>query len=320
MTPIKITDTIKEMSATELREKLNYYSFTFCVNADFTKTEEMCRLIDKLEMYMMEGLLRVLESNIDFRPYQNKIYEHVENLFENQDAYNINRMMSSIRRTKLVPIDPTNEKYIKWMKNRVKYGVKTIMKTVLRSMLYPMKPIKRVPIMSKMRCKSFPSITCDITTHYKDRVKHLEKMVKKYKYDFLTGLMGKLDYIEKVDRLFEEYRLAGEEFYLGLVDINNLHNINRRNGYHYGDDVIKAVSDELRKVFRFSQLFRISGDEFAILIRHHYCTIEEANEKLSTIDGVSFAVRNVSQYTNPKQMFREIDKELSQSKSAEKRI
>ena len=57
---------------------------------------------------------------------QNKIYEKVERVFKNQDVYNINRMMSSIRRTKLVPLDAENEKYTKWMKNRVNYGVKGI--------------------------------------------------------------------------------------------------------------------------------------------------------------------------------------------------
>jgi hypothetical protein len=34
--------------------------------------------------------------------------------------------MSSLRRAKVIPIDPTNEKYVKWMRNRIKYGVRTI--------------------------------------------------------------------------------------------------------------------------------------------------------------------------------------------------
>ena len=59
-------------------------------------------------------------------PYQNKIYEKTEDYFGNQDAYNINRMMSSLRRAKVVPIDSTNDKYMTWMSNRVKYGINTL--------------------------------------------------------------------------------------------------------------------------------------------------------------------------------------------------
>jgi len=127
MTPIAIKDTVTTMSNTELAEKLNYLSYTFCVNADFSKKEAITKLVDKLEMYMMEGTLRVIDNVIGHRPFQNKIYEKVEIVFSNQDAYNINRMISSLRRTKIVPLDVENEKYINWMKNRIKYGVKTIM-------------------------------------------------------------------------------------------------------------------------------------------------------------------------------------------------
>lgn len=127
MTPIEIKDTVTEMSNTKLAEKINYLSYTFCVNADFTKTEAVAKLVDQLEMYVLEGTLRIVETTIGHRPYQNKIYEKVELVFGDQDAYNINRMISSLRRTKMVPIDVDNEKYIAWMKNRIKYGVKTIM-------------------------------------------------------------------------------------------------------------------------------------------------------------------------------------------------
>jgi hypothetical protein len=134
MVPIKITDSIKVMTDTKLRNKINFLSYTFCVNADFSKTEAVKKIIDDLEMYAMEGLLRVLDDKIGYRPYQNKIYEKVENVFNDQDSYNINRMMSSIRRTKLIPINVENEKYISWMKNRIKYGTKTIMKTLSDNM------------------------------------------------------------------------------------------------------------------------------------------------------------------------------------------
>lgn len=127
MTPIEIEKSIITMSNEQLADKINFLSYTFCVNADFTKKEAINKLIDKLEMCLMEGVLRIVEDNIGYRPYQNKIYEQIENVFDNQDAYNINRMISSLRRTKLISIEFANEKYIAWMKNRIKYGIKTIL-------------------------------------------------------------------------------------------------------------------------------------------------------------------------------------------------
>ncbi len=130
MIPVEIKPSIKTMDDVKLRSKINFLSYTFCVNADFSKTEAIAKLVDELEMYTLEGLLRVLDDEVGFRPYQNKVYEQVERKFEDQDAYNINRMLSSIRRTKMIPIDPDNAKYIKWMKNRVKYGTKTIIENL----------------------------------------------------------------------------------------------------------------------------------------------------------------------------------------------
>ena len=126
MTPIEISRSVRNMDSELLGEKLTYLSYQFCVNADFTKVEAVNELVDRLEMCAIEGLLRVFEYELCYRPYQNKIYEETEKIFDEQDAYNINRMMSSLRRAKVMPIDPTNEKYMKWMKNRIKYGSRSI--------------------------------------------------------------------------------------------------------------------------------------------------------------------------------------------------
>jgi len=126
MTPIVISTVVSELSAEALQQKLNLLSYTFCVNADFTKEDAVAQLVQDLEVYILEALLRIFERELGYVPFQNKIYEKAENYFGNQDAYNINRSMSSLRRAKIVPIDPDNEKYLSWMKNRIRYGVKTL--------------------------------------------------------------------------------------------------------------------------------------------------------------------------------------------------
>ena len=128
MTPIVINKTVSNLSAAELQEKLNYLSYTFCVNADFTKTDAVANLVNHLESHVLEALLRIFEKELGYVPFQNKIYEKTEGYFgkKSQHAYNICRMMSSLRRIKHVPLDPDNEKYLSWVKNRVKYGIKQL--------------------------------------------------------------------------------------------------------------------------------------------------------------------------------------------------
>ena len=133
MTPIIINQVILDMTDEELCNRLTFLSYQFCVNADFTKEEATQKLVDRLEMYVIESLQRVFEDEFGYVPFQNKIYENVETLFEDQDAYNINRMMSSLRRAKSIPIDPENEKYVLWMRNRIKYGIKSIVELLTYS-------------------------------------------------------------------------------------------------------------------------------------------------------------------------------------------
>lgn len=105
---------------------INFLSYQFCVNADFTKEDAVKDLVKRLEMTTLEGLMRIFQNEFGYRPYQNKVYEKSEKIFNDQDSYNIKRMLSTLRRAKTVPIDPQNEKYLNWMSNRIRYGSKTI--------------------------------------------------------------------------------------------------------------------------------------------------------------------------------------------------
>ena len=183
-----------------------------------------------------------------------------------------------------------------------------------------MTSIAKIKTITDINCSVCPSITCNITSLYKERIEYLEKLVKKYKFDYLTGLMGKADYLEKMDRLFEEYNLADQEFYFGIIDINNLHNINKIKGYQYGDEVIRKTALKLKELFQFHQVFRIGGDEFVILIRSYQSSIEEVIKKLECVENISFIVENIKHYENPKHMFKILDSKLTENKIKEKRI
>ena len=136
MTPIVIDTKIKTLNHEALSAALERKSYEFCVNADFTNKDAVIKLTDRMEQYAMEALMRIFKGKLGYKPFQNKIYDEVEKIFDNQDSYNINRAFSSMRRTKYFDgVDPEDKKYQTWFKNRVRYGFMALQR-VLREVEY----------------------------------------------------------------------------------------------------------------------------------------------------------------------------------------
>lgn len=133
MTPIEISNTTTGLSISKLRQHI-LNSATAFINLDFVDTENAHKHIVELEEYVTEALLRLCKDKLGYTPLQNKLYEKVELVFMG-DHYNINRMLSILRRSKSFPIDSTDEKYISWVHNRVKYATKSI-RTKLKTIDY----------------------------------------------------------------------------------------------------------------------------------------------------------------------------------------
>jgi len=147
-----------------------------------------------------------------------------------------------------------------------------------------------------------------------EKIHYLEKKVKEYRFDFLTGLMGKRDFFVHFKRLFDEYEFSMNKFYFVLVDINNLHAINRIKGYFAGDDIIREVSNKLLNEFYPYEVYRVSGDEFGILVRNIRMPVEKIQEKLED-DRYTYAiVESSNEYLSPREMFDAADKILSERK------
>lgn len=161
---------------------------------------------------------------------------------------------------------------------------------------------------------------CTLVQFYKQRTEYLEDLVRKYKFDYLTGLMGKLDYEDKIGKLFEEYKLADQKFFFVMIDIDDLHNMNRMYGYHYGDEVIKRTAKKIREYFEFHQVYRISGDEFIILVRSYHITREEIEADLDNVDDITYVIETVGGFTCQKHLFKCADKKLTLKKKEKKRV
>jgi len=157
--------------------------------------------------------------------------------------------------------------------------------------------------------------TCNIVGYYVERIAYLENLVKKYKFDHLTDLMMKADFEDKFDRVFEEYQFANMPFNIAIIDINGLHNTNRLKGYHVGDQLIRKCAAQLQDKFDFHQIFRISGDEFVVIVRESTLKKDEFENRLNSLTDVTFIIDSSVDYTSPKHMFKAMDKQLSSKKT-----
>ena len=78
--------------------------------------------------------------------------------------------------------------------------------------------------------------------------------------DTLTNLNNRRAYVERVDNLPN-----GKTLNLIFSDLNGLKNVNDSKGHSAGDELLKDFADILLKYFPKEDIFRISGDEFAII-------------------------------------------------------
>ena len=87
--------------------------------------------------------------------------------------------------------------------------------------------------------------------------------------DELTHTKNKTAYHEMEKELQKQVKAGGEPFGIVVCDINGLKTINDTEGHRAGDDYIKAACMLVCRIFHHSPVFRIGGDEFAVVLRGH---------------------------------------------------
>ena len=90
---------------------------------------------------------------------------------------------------------------------------------------------------------------------------------KKAFVDALTSVRNKGAYAEYIDELQKRVdQEEGLEFAIGVFDCDNLKSVNDQHGHDKGDEYLKGASRLICRVFQHSPVFRIGGDEFAVVL------------------------------------------------------
>ena len=108
--------------------------------------------------------------------------------------------------------------------------------------------------------------------------------------DSLTGVGSKLAYDQKVKQLSDEIAQGRPEFAIVMVDLNFLKMLNDTYGHEKGNEAIQRTSRIICDVFTHSPVYRIGGDEFAVIVRDRdYANIdalvEQFNGKVMATEG-----------------------------------
>jgi diguanylate cyclase (GGDEF)-like protein len=96
-------------------------------------------------------------------------------------------------------------------------------------------------------------------------IRHRNRIIDLSRYDSLTGLFNRACFTEQLLEMESEESPAVT---ILVCDIDHLHRINDTKGEQTGDSILRRMTELLHMSFRQGdQIFRIGGDEFAVIIR-----------------------------------------------------
>ena len=117
-----------------------------------------------------------------------------------------------------------------------------------------------------------------------------KKLLRISNVDTLTGFYNRRAYEEAILRKEEEKSM--EDFIYASVDINGLKGVNDTYGHQAGDRLIVGAADCLKECFGdFGSLYRIGGDEFAVMFEAGEKSLEAIKESLTKTS--SFKIGNL---------------------------
>ena len=118
----------------------------------------------------------------------------------------------------------------------------------------------------------------DISEH-----KHIEEQLTfQANHDALTGLVNRLEFERRSERLLSTIRQDKAEHALCFMDLDQFKVVNDTCGHTAGDELLRQLSKVLNhEVRKRDTLARLGGDEFGVLMEH--CSLEHANRVARTL-------------------------------------
>ena len=112
--------------------------------------------------------------------------------------------------------------------------------------------------------------------------RQIEEAQNEVNFDALTGARSKHAYLEDEDKLNIQIKEHDtESFAIAILDVNDLKKVNDTFGHQAGDQYIRDAYSVIRTTFRSSNIYRVGGDEFAVIIMgKDYENVDEIVDKI----------------------------------------
>lgn len=153
-----------------------------------------------------------------------------------------------------------------------------IMIVLVRRMI---KPLKQLTYAAEELASGNTDIVCDCETNdeigrlsavFNDtaaKLKEYMTYINSLAYrDSLTGVKNRTAFIEAAAEMNKKVRTHNAEFGVIMADINGLKRANDLYGHEVGNQLIVESTKILCTVFKHSPVFRIGGDEFAVILEN----------------------------------------------------
>lgn len=100
-----------------------------------------------------------------------------------------------------------------------------------------------------------------------DNKRYQQRIEKQVNNDFLTGLYNRMRCEQDLEKCIALTRQTGGRGALLYMDLDDFKHINDGLGHQYGDALLKAISNSLRRISGIeSTCYRMGGDEFIIIV------------------------------------------------------
>ncbi len=117
------------------------------------------------------------------------------------------------------------------------------------------------------RTRRLMSALTTITARAVRTAAHVQQLRSNAMTDILTGALNRRGFEEVVRREVGRVNRNGRDLTLMLIDLDHFKRINDTHGHPVGDEVLRAVANEIAGTLRHTDILgRLSGDEFAVLL------------------------------------------------------
>jgi len=100
-----------------------------------------------------------------------------------------------------------------------------------------------------------------------ERLRAQDQLIRLSKYDALTGLPNRQQFMERLQEALVRADRAGAAVAVMVLDLDNFKSINNSLGHHVGDKVIETIAARIAKLMRNTDMLaRLGGGEFGILL------------------------------------------------------